>query len=266
MENLSELIREIGGPDPVTTFDVAGVPHVAVRNDCTLKAMPELLEREKPLRIKRQVLAHDVRGFIDYVNEFKRAGDEHGESRIYAGPFEKPVLECRIDDHQPDEPSHVTHAVTFPCPLTREWKTWAEANGKKMNQVDFAEFVDANLVDIVEPNAADLLAATLDFSNSSKGEFSSAVRLKDGSSQFKWSQDNSGMEARFPDRIKIGLRVYEGLEQSYAMYARLKFRINNGALALWLELERPDIVQRAAHEKLLAEVAEKTGCQLFRAL
>lgn len=266
MQELIDLIREGVGPEAVTTFDVAGVPHAVVRNDCTLKPMPELLERAAPLRIKRTVGAHDVRGFIDYVNTFKLAGDEHGESRIYAGPFEKAHLEARIDDHQPGEASHVTHIAIFPCPFTREWKTWTESNAKKLDQIAFAEFLEANLVDIVEPNATDLLSATLDFSNSSKGEFASAVRLKDGTTQFKWSQDNSGMEARFPDRIKIGLRVYEGLEQSYALSARLKFRLNNGALTLWYELERPDLVQRAAYEKLLAEVGEKTACAVLRAL
>lgn len=270
MQEIVDEVRKVLAPTHAIE-NIEGVPHLVHRADVQFKPLPELLERLMPTRIKRGIVAHDVRGFVDYVNTYKHpqpiADAPHGpQSRIYVGPFEAAKLEARLDDVQPHVPSYVSHLVTYGCPLTREWKTWIGSDGTKRNQIDFAEFLEANLVDIVEPAAADLLAATLDFSNAQKAEFASAVRLHDGTTQFKWSQDNTGMQARFPEKIKLGLRVYEGLETAYTVTARLKFRLNNAALSIWYELERPDIVQRAAYEKLLAQVGEQTGCPVIRAL
>lgn len=274
MQEIIEQVRKALAPDAAQVISIEGVPHLIVRKDCDAKALPELLERIAPKRITRTIVAHDVRGFIDYVNTFRYSitldpdteAELGPESRIYVGPFEAAKLEARLDDVQPGVPSYVSHLVTFACPLTREWKTWTAASGRKMNQVEFAEFLEDNLADVVEPAASELLAATLAFSNSQKAEFSSVVRLSDGSADFKWAQDNKAANAKFPDRLKLGVRVYEGLEQSYVLSARLKYRVTGSALAIWIELERPDLVQRAAYERLLALVGEKTDCAVIRAL
>ncbi len=38
-----------------------------------------------------------------------------------------------------------------------EWDTWQSKDGEKCNQMDFAEFVEDNAPDIVNPDAATIL-------------------------------------------------------------------------------------------------------------
>lgn len=266
MEEIISAARELLNAQSAEVIVIEEVPHLIVPNTCTVQAMPQLLERLAPQRIKRSVLAHDVRGFVDYVNEYKLAGDDHGTSRIYSGPFEAPKLECRLDDHQPDAPSHSTHTAHFNCPTTAEWKTWKGADKKTMNQVTFAEFVEANARDIREPDAASLLALTLNFKDSGNAEFRSAVRLNDGRVQFQFVQKEDAGQVQFPEKLKIGIPVFEGIATGYALTARLRYRIKEGELTLWYELDRPDVVMRAAHEELLAHVQEATQLRVYRAL
>lgn len=264
MEALTEYLREMIAPHPPKVVDIEGVPHLILPHGHTAKPMPELLERIAPLRIRRTVVAHDVRGFVDYVNEFKF--DLAGASRIYAGPVTKPSLQARLDDHQIHDPSHVTHLCDYACPTTVEWRTWTGKDKQAFGQVEFAEFLETNLRDIHEPSGADLLAATLDFRDSGTAEYRKAVRLTDGRIQFSYVQNSTAGIVQLPEIIKLGLPVFEGMPELYALKARLRWRLKDADLKLWYELDRPDITLRMAHDALLDLVRTATQLMVYRAV
>lgn len=241
--------------------DIAGVPHVIVPPGVQLKPLPELLEREKPLRIRRELHAHDVRGLVDYVNRFRSDA-----TKLYCGPAGNPEIVARLDDHQPDDPSHVTHLARFDCPTTDEWDAWMARNRTHMAQLSFAEFLETNQRDIREPTAADLLQIVTNFSDARTADFSSGVRLQDGQVQLSYVVKDAPGKVVIPDKFQLALPVFQGGPKAYLVDARIRYRIKESALAIWYELDRPDLVKRLAYEDLLALVSDKTGLPVYRAL
>lgn len=212
-----------------------------------------------PRRIKRNVHAHDVDGFVSYVNAFKRS-----TTGIYAGRRDEPFLLAVIDDHvsgaggkgETEEPSHTTHRCKFPCPHTVQWEAWTKSDGARHSQVEFAEHVERNIGDVVDPAGADLLSMTLDFQDTGRAEFSRAIRLHDGRVQFQYTEKDEGGDVKFPERMSLALPVFEGMPGVYPVKARIRYRIREGQLAIWYELDRPDLVLKQAYKDLHKHVSE----------
>lgn len=253
--DLAVLKGAIATPAELT---INGVPHVAVPAGYELKSMETLLT--EPRRITCAATAHKVEGFIDYVKRFKDA-----RTALYCGPEDAPKLLARLDDHRPEAPSQVTHTVAFACPRTVEWLAWVGKNKTAMPQVEFAEFIEANIRDIIEPDGAGMLKTVLDFQDHGTAEFKSAVRLESGRMQFKYVEKEAG-EIQFPSTLKIAIPVFQGDTGRYPIVAKLRYRIKDQALSLWYELDRPDLVLRQAYADLLVKVSADTGLLVHQAL
>lgn len=244
---------------------VAGVPTLLLPPDWTSQMRSDLLPA--PQRISREVKAHEVGGFISYVNRFRSPA-----TALYCTAESAPGLLARLDDHQPGKPSHVDHTAHFPCPVTEEWMRWAGIPGKAgmdrqpKSQKDFATFIEDNLRDILEPTGVDFLSVVTNFSDSRKVEFRSATRLDSGRVHFQYSDKDAPGEAVFPTRITIAIPVFMGVETRYRMDARIKYRLNGSDLVMWLELDRPDLRKRAAYEDLIGLVEKETGLTVHRAI
>lgn len=246
---------------PPHEFTVDGIQHIALPPGWTMETLDKNLR--EPRRIKAHINAHDVRGFIDYLEIFAA----QDITAIYAGPRNQPKLEARIDDHTPGMPSHVTHKATYACPLTHEWQQWIGYNNKPMSQVAFAEFVENNIGDVVAPTGTELLNACLTFQDTGSVEFNSAIRLGDGRVQFKYIEKDESKELKFPERVSIGIPVFEGMTGRFPIEAKLRYRIDKEkGLELRYILERPDIVLNAAYEALMTHVSDATGLRIIRAI
>lgn len=261
--NTTALASALGKPE---ILDVEGVPHIALPPDWTSESAESLLD--EPRRIRAAIIAHEVSGLTSYVTRFKTF-----RTALYCGPRDRPQVLARVDDNQADEnpdgrglPSHVTHTCTFGCPTTVEWKAWTGSDKRSMAQVEFAEFIEKNLRDIVEPSGGDFLAAVLSFQDTGSAEFRSAVRLSDGRVQFQLTQKDDASQIKFPLQLKLGLPVFEGMPGRYEVLARLRYRIKEEKLSLWYEIDRPDLVVRQAYADLLTFVEKETGLQVHRAL
>lgn len=243
---------------------IEDVPVLALPPGWTQQTHEELLFA--PRRVKAKITANDVRGFIDYVNRHKMR-----ETTVYAAAKESPTLLARIDDHETVDgvahASHSTHSCTFPCPLTHEWKQWIAKNDKPMAQVEFAEFIENNLLDIVEPDGASLLTACLSFQDTGSAEFKSAVRLEDGRVQFQYVEKDQTGELKFPSRLTLALPVFEGLDVRFQLHAKLRYRVDRDAgLHLRYVIERPDLALKDAYARLIEVVAESTSLPVIRAI
>lgn len=144
--------------------------------------------------------------------------------------------------------------------LTSEWQTWTTQSGKRVPQVDFAQFLEDNLPDIATPAGADILqiARTLEVK---KGvNFRSSVRLDNGETQLLYEEVIQGSAAKgqfqIPDRLLLGLQPFKGAAK-YEVAARFRYRLAESQLRLGVDLERVHKVLDAAVKDMLVDVVAK---------
>lgn len=147
-----------------------------------------------------------------------------------------------------------------------EWNTWATMDRKAFESTEkFAYFLEDNLPDIVEPSGAELMEVALNFRVNQAVAFSAAQRLSDGHAEIAYTNQVDGSSAtragtvRIPETFKIEIPVFAGVgARRYAVDARFRYRLNNGALKLWYELVRPHKVLELAFNDLWVEVGDGT--------
>jgi hypothetical protein len=110
---------------------------------------------ERPLAIEYEREFDDLRGFVDYVNDYK------GEDTVcFAGDGR---LTAYIDFHKKDAPSWSRHVVSYKIRRSNRWKIWENAHNSWMGQKEFSEFLDTGLNEIIEPTQSDILNLVKNF-------------------------------------------------------------------------------------------------------
>ena len=138
-----------------------------------------------------------------------------------------------------------------------------------MSQVDFAEFLDNNQMDIASsegyPTSADMLQMALNFEAKQDYRFKSSVRLQNGGVNMTFVQDDDKgtvEQMKVFDRFAIGIPVYFGGDH-YQINARLRYRHRDGKVAFWYELVRPDLIMKAATDTIIEKIKAECGQPFF---
>lgn len=212
----------------------------------------EDLERyqERPRRIKQSLSVATARSFIKYVSDF---GTSY--TVVFAN-LKDQQFKAVLDYHDPvNGPSWCEHQVLYSCPIDIRWKTWKSHDGKALKQVDFARFIEDNLVDIVSPQGAEILAIAKELQAKKAIEFKSGQNLSNGDIQFTYNETTNGSAGQLsiPETFTLGIPVYEG-GAKYEVIARLRYRISDGGLALWYDLLRPERMEEDAFKEVETEI------------
>jgi uncharacterized protein YfdQ (DUF2303 family) len=130
-----------------------------------------------------------------------------------------------------------------------------------MSQEDFAEHVEVGLDDIAEPAGADVLEMAQTFHAKAHSTFRQATRLATGETQFQYDEEVAATAGKtgtleIPSVLKLALSPFVG-EERYAVIARLRYRLSGGRLTLGYKLDRPQLVQRDALERIAEKLKEK---------
>lgn len=192
-----------------------------------------------------------------YVNAHKR---EPG-TEIYADWRQRRATAV-LNDHD----THAgwgDHRAVLTLMATPEWTAWTALDGKWMSQEDFAEHILATASDVVSPSAADLMEMAETFVATKSVNFKSGSRLRDGQRQLTYvevieAQAGPAGNVTIPESILLRLAPFDGADP-VEMGARIRYRINDGALRLGYVLDRPDLVLRSAFAGVVAGVEEQTG-------
>ncbi len=226
---------------------VAGIPYVIV--DGKVVDLEHLLPR--PARIRERVALHTCKSFVAYLAE-------HGGDMNSVVFFDESAgLFVAILDYHDGDPKWCQHRAEYRLPRTQEWGTWIGQNRKAMSQADFAEFIESNMPDIVEPEGATLLEMVKKLQAKKTVQFESGVRLDNGQVEFIYVEDIRGTVTKgkvdIPAEFKIGIPPFRG-EAPFGITARLRYRIGDDKrLVLWYDLVRPHKVI----ETVSAEIAER---------
>lgn len=156
------------------------------------------------------------------------------------------------------------HRLVYDCPLSPEWKTWVGSHKKAMKQSDFAQFIEDNLPDVVEPAGATMLEISRRLEARKKVNFTSGLRLDNGEVQFQYEEQiegRAGPKGAFtvPEKFVLGIPVFENGTR-YAVTARFRYRIGDGGdLVLWYDLERHHKIVEDAVAQLQTDIEAETG-------
>lgn len=240
------------------TTDTTGCPCAIVPDGLKVVDLSDRLPA--PRRLQQKLIAYTPKSFVDYVNEF---GDK-GTTMIFAAP-EFNTITALLDYHRSaTEPSWLGHSIQLRLKPTKEWSEWVAHSGSQnaMSQVPFAHFLEDHIKDIAEPNGAELLEIALTIEATKGISFKSHRRLSDGSVLAMYTEDVKGTaqdgKMQIPTEFVLGLVPYEGV-QKYRVNARFRYRISDGALVVWYELERPDDVLKDAFTKIVEAIATGTA-------
>lgn len=254
---MAALIATVEVRRPDADKDSEGVPFVVVPEGYNVQKLEELLPN--PLITRRTVNLSDVASFIGYIGKFKTAG-----SAIFAGVTSyNMTMQAIFDYHEKDQPRNCAHSAIFKPPLSEQWTRWTGISGKPKTQVEFAHFIEENIIDVRDPSAAALMEVAMSLEAKKDGHFKSGVRLADGSFQLSYSEDITaqagGGKVEIPKSLTLGIPIFDGGDL-YEVSAMFRYRITaDGKLALIVELHRPKFIFDDAARLLVKQVTEQTG-------
>ncbi len=212
--------------------------------------------RDTPRRKKGQVALTTPASLSQYVNLHKVDGTE-----VFAD-WRKRQAVAVINDHGTGA-GWGDHRATLTLVATPEWTRWAELDSKWLTQEQFAEHILDTTADVVDPPAAELMEMAETFVATKAVSFRSGSRLRDGQRQLTYVEEINAQagpagNVSIPERILLRLAPFDGADV-VEMSARVRYRINDGALRLGYVLDRPDLVLREAFANVMAGVEAATG-------
>lgn len=249
--------------------DVSGTPVIVVPEGFKALTLEKMLP--VPTRKSGTTLLNDKESFVLVVNDQKTDA-----TRLFSTT--NPPTFTAVFNHVAAEAGWCDHQAKYNAPLAVEWVTWNDIDGKAMTQVDVAQFLEANLVDVTliapnptegekgSPDGATLLEMCRTLEAKKKVDFKSSVRLADGSTQFTYNEDVQGSAMagtiQIPEQFSIGIPVFENGDK-WRVDVRLRYRINDGQLRMWFDLIRPHKVIEVAVKELREKIATETGLKVL---
>lgn len=224
-----------------------------MRPDGNVTHLPPL---HKPLaHVVQTVHVTTADAFVHYVNRFKR-----GPTTVFAKAVPPKVVGL-IDYHDGTTPDRCEHVAVFEPPFSEEWARWRAIDGTPMGQIAFAEFIEENTIDVVEPDGASLLDIVTGLQAHKKVTFESGIRLHDGSNQLTFHEQveaNGRGTIKVPSEFSIGVPVFFGGD-AYRVRCMLRYRIDEGKLAFTIRMLRRTFIEQTAFQDVAKAVAEGTG-------
>lgn len=238
---------------------IEGIPHTLIPPGYTLIGHPKLLEN--PRRTVQRVKMITTDSFINYFNRFSS-----DDSVIFCN-IDAAKFTGIIDYHDKSTPAWCNHIAEYTCAKTPEWVTWSKKDGIPLGQSAFAEFIEQNLEEIIQPTGAEMLEIATTLKANTNIKFTSGKRLSDGQTQFQYHEEidgTAGQKGQFkiPDEFKLGMSVFEGGE-AYEIRAKFRYRIKDGQVSLWYDLLRPHKTYRAAVDDIFLRIEQLAECHLI---
>jgi uncharacterized protein YfdQ (DUF2303 family) len=259
-------------------------PEVKIINgiECLVKPNGEVVplvvsekHLERPKRKRATASIYETVSFIDYVNRHKITGRTHifGVATELGGGFtaildyhnEEPKGEITV---APGEaPGWGQHVAQLELATTPEWKRWVTNNNKSLSQEAFAEHIEDNQLDIVEPAAADILDMAQLLQGKKTVTFKAGKNLRNGTVQLEYSEQiDAGRRDDamvIPDRFKLGIIPFVGAF-GVEIEGRIRFRIGDGGkLTFSYLLNRPYKVIEDAFKHTRHQIEAETGIKVM---
>lgn len=140
----------------------------------------------------------------------------------------------------------------------KEWRKTLEW----MCQMDFANFLEDHLEDVVTPSGQDLLTIATDLEASSQGNFKGRVNLDNGSVALTY-QNETETSVEIPRHIVLGIPLFEHGDR-YKLSARLRFVVSGGSVKFRLLFTNLQDAKEQEFERIVQGIEEKTSRTIYR--
>ena len=259
MDLTGDFVQELAAlvPQPKQLDLGDGITRILKPDGSTAHVVPadQLETAERPHRIKQTVAVRDCKSFLDY---WKLYSDS--DSRAFADR-DKSLISAVLDYHQtgePQSPRWGSHRLMLTLRFTEEWKTWTGKNGVKMTQAEFAEFLEDNALDIIEPSSATMVECASTLQAKNEVEFEQATNLQSGQVQMRYKEEIRGSwsngNIEIPKRFSILVPIYDG-QEAVKVDARIRYRLSGSKLTFWYQLHYKERLERAAFAAIVEQVA-----------
>lgn len=235
----------------VDTID--GVPFLVMTDENGHAQMIEMEakvseHRDRPRRIRSDVTVRTPKSLAAYMNLYADAN--HMAFVKTSAPYSTRVI---LDYHEADDvnvPRWGSHTIKMEPQFSPAYAAWREHHRKACDQRDTMEFLEDRLVDVVRPEAADVMDMVMNFDGLTKVTFSQSQRLTDGRVQilYKEEEADSG-KVTFYEKLELRVPVFEGAEPE-PVTVRVRHRARDGKLAFTFVIANIEELERAAFERL----------------
>ncbi len=226
----------------------------------------------------------DLSSFIDHVNRFKGEDSALFADDSRAAPKLVSVLNYHPGGLAESPSDWADHRGVYTFPLADEWTTWLGQSKSSLSQAAFAEFLEARLLDIADPalagdssrRLADTIGASfatparlLELSRGLSVRVGSAVKnavnLATGEAQINFATehtDDRGQPLKVPSAFLLAIPVFRGGDL-YQIAARLRYRVQGGAVSWSFELHGADRIFDHAFREACDDARARTELPLF---
>ena len=147
---------------------------------------------------------------------------------ICAGKFR-----AHIDYHSKNNPRWAHHQAVLEIAQTEEFKTWFKNNNTFTGQLEFAQFIEDNLQDIVDPDGASMLEMCKTLEAKSGVGFTGKVSLQSGIMALNYQDDSTVTSGviEVPEKFTLKVPIFLGMPDQ-AITCRFRWKIARPSLAL----------------------------------
>lgn len=241
-------------------FLIEDIPSLIIPKDYEVRTFESLLPQ--PVRKKGLASLATLQTFIEYLKTYAKP-----TTKIFVTSEGSLKFVAIIDYHESDEAHWCDDRAVYVAIHTPEWSTWAGHNKKRFDQAAFAEFVEMNASDIVNPPSADILEMATNLSIKTEAAITSSVKLSNGNQSLSYVEESKTTGGRadieVPQKITLGLSPYKGSPR-YQIHAFLRIRIVDRKPSFYYELIKPETILDACTEEAIATVQEATAITLYR--
>lgn len=213
-----------------------------------------------PRRKTGTVHVQDADSFTGYL---RKHGREHTE--VWADPARKTLVgvinaHAAAHDHEFDGlAGHRDHRVALELIHSDPWTAWTSRDKQWMDQATFAEHLEDNAADVIDPDAATMLEIAQHFHATTGVNFKSAQRLHSGEVSFIHEEQVGARAGQtgdidIPTQFLLEVSPYAGMDALAQVIARFRYRIRQGQLSLSYALVRPEDHARSVFDTIVASV------------
>lgn len=207
--------------------------------------------------IKQKVQMDDADSLISYTNRFSDV------RTIIIADLDSLQIHSELDWHQSNDDELAAqparHVATLKMRNSEEYARWAEMEGKLHTQMAFAEFLDENSSDIVDPDPAVMIEIARDLEATQGVSFKAGTRLQTGERSFRYETETHVKgDLVVPQRFRLSIPLFFG-EEPREIEASFRFRPEPDGLKLGFVWRRVEYVRQAEFSAIAYRIAEATG-------